>query len=691
MQLPTIIKLVAESTGRTFLIQRVPMEGTVTIYCPKMLPASAAFDILGIILDSQGYTMAVTDDPPLVFVTKKVGAAPIPTEVQVTGEGPGPEGKRQLATLIVILKYVSVDDMQNLLRNFMSPGALMTAYQAGNFLLLKDDEKTLKYLLSIVEKVDVPGTTSKVTMIELKYAEATEAASLLTELLAAKEGGRVTTGPTALPPTPPGAPGRPTAGPMALSPTIVGTATPLKIIPDTRTNRLIILASERATDYILDLVKKLDVEPTEEMYPIRTYVAQYQKAEDLADTLTAFVSGRTRTRTAQQRATTTRAQRQTATARTRRQQGVTPAGPTVTMPGGPGGGGTEEAFFLADPATNMILVQAPPQKLDFYLALLKELDQPQKQVLIEVWVVEVSSKSQLDIGVEFKPADVVAGSTAPMQNEIVSGTDFGLGLSSLLSGGGFATSGVSLAMRSLGNTRFELGDKVYRIPSFDAFLSALRGDTKINILSSPKLATLNNEPASVEVSEEISIAESRIASYATLEAQAQTTVPGAVTETYQRQSVGILLDITPQINSADSVIMEINLEVSSIAEAGVRPVIAQRFTTSKVRVDNERTVVISGLRRTDKTKTGSRVPIIGQIPILGLLFSSESTITMNTNLLVFITPHIISDSLDMAEVTDRLKNQDLERERSRFQPAKETSKPPRAAKAKASPGLEWKK
>jgi len=353
-------------------------------------------------------------------------------------------------------------------------------------------------------------------------------------------------------------------------------------------------------------------------------------------------------------------------------------------------GGTEEAFFLADPATNMILIQAAPRKMDFYLALLKELDQPQKQVVIEVWVVEVSSKSQLDIGVEFKPADVVAGTTGPMQNEIVGGTDFGLGLDSLLAGGGFASSGVSMAMRSLGNTRFEFGDKVYRIPSFDSFLTALRGDTKVNILSSPKLATLNNEPASVEVSEEISVAESRIASYATLEAQAQTTVPGAVTETYSRQSVGMLLDITPQINSENSVIMEINLEVSSIAEAGVRPVIAQRFTTNKVRVDNEKTVVISGLRRTDKTKTGSRVPIIGQIPILGMLFSYESTITLNTNLLVFITPHIISDSLDMAEVTERLKNQDLEKERFRFQPAKEPSKP-RAAKIKASPGLEWKK
>jgi len=690
MQLSTIIKLVAESTSRNFLIQ-TPIAGTVLIYCPNMIPANTALDMLGIILDSQGYTMAVSDDPPLVYVTKKAGAAPIPTELKVEGEGEEEEleEKRELATLLVVLKYVSVDDMQNLLRNFKSASCVMTAYPAGNFLMLKDDEASLKYLLEIVRKIDVPGTVSKVTFRELKYADATETAALLTELFAERTGGRVTR-PTAtrMPPTP----GRRT--PTTVSPTIVGTAAAFRIMAEVRTNRLVILASEKDTEDILELVKRLDVEPTEEMYPIRTYIAQYQDALDLADTLASFVAGQPRTGAGRERTARTGTVRSRTLGRTQtptQQAGPSPAARRAAVTGG-----TEEVFFLADPATNMVLVQGPPQKLDTYMDLLKKLDQPQKQVLIEVWVVEISSRNQLDIGVEFKSAEIgPAERVGPMGNEIFGGSNFDLGLGNLLSGTGFPSSGISLGIRSLTNTALEAGGKVFYLPNFDAFLRAQREDTKFNILSSPKLLTLNNETATVDVTDEISIAESSITGYGTGQVDGGV-LPGGVTETFQRTDVGISLQITPQINSENSVIMEIDLLVGSIAgveditQAGSRPVIANRATITKVRVDNGRTIIISGLRRADTTQTVTRVPILGQIPILGLLFSHQRTLTVNTNLLIFITPHIVSDTLDILEVTESLKNQDLEKERSRFQPMKRSRKR-RPLKSKNTSGWDWKK
>jgi len=662
-----------------------------------MIPANTAFDILGLILDSQtpAYTMLVKESPPLVFVTRKQGAASLPTEMLVVPEGRGPEEKHELATLIVVLQYVSVDDMQNLLRNFKSTECVMTAYPAGNFLILKDEEAKLKYLLDLIKKIDVAGTASKVTMVELKYADATETAAQLTELLAAREGGQVVTA-LRRPPTPgrtttqrPGTP----ASPTGASPSIVGTATPLKLLADTRTNRLIILASEKDTEYVLKLVTSLDVEPTEDMYPIRTYIAQYQNAEDLADTLASFVGGRPRTTAGRQTARTTARTRAVGTARGAAQ--ARPTGPSAAR--GAVAGGTEEAFFLADPATNMILIQAAPQKLDMYFGLLKELDQPQKQVLIEVWVVEISSRSQLDIGVEFQSAEIgPMDRIGPMQNQILGGSSFDLGLGDLLAGG-FPSSGISLGIRTLTNTALDVGGKAFYLPNIDTFLRALKEDTTFNILSSPKLMTLNNEPASVDISDEISIAESRIG-YGT--AQQETAdpgyYPGTYTETFQREQVGINLQILPQINSENSVIMDIDLVVGSIAgvedltQAGSRPVIATRSTVTRVRVDNGRTVVISGLRRTDKTRSTTRVPILGQIPILGVLFSHSRTLTVNTNLFIFITPHIISDTLDMLAVTDLVKNQDLEKERSRFQPATTTRKRRPSRKAR-EPGWEWKK
>ncbi len=689
MQLSSIIKIVAERTGRNFLIQ-TPITGTVLTYAPKNVAASKAFDILGIILDAQGYTMVVSDDPPLVYVTKKQGAESLPTELKVQGEGAEIEDKHELATLIVLLNYVSVDDVQEILRNFKSPNCVMTAYPAGNFLILKDDEAKLKYLVAIIAKIDVPGTGTKVTFVELKYADAGETAAMLTELLAARAGGAATPTRVQRPPTPRG--GRPPTPTPSTSPTIVGAAAPLKIMAELRTNRLVILASEKDTEYILELVKTLDVEPAEEMYPIRTYVAQYQDAGELADTLASFVSGQPRTRTSRTSRTQTG---RTQTGRTTPATQGAPMTAASAAQRGPISGGTEEAFFLADPATNMVLIQADPRKLDMYMELLRELDQPQKQVMIEVWIVEISSKNQLDIGVEFKSAEVgPAEKIGPMQDELFGGSNFDLGLDSLLSGTGFPSSGVSLGLRSLTNTTLDIAGKTYYVPNFDAFIRALREDTSFNILSSPKLLTLNNEPAMVDVSDEISIAESRIASYAALEAD--TSIPGGVTETFQRQDVGITLDITPQINSENSVIMDVQLQVGSIAgvedisQAGSRPVIANRSTQTRVRVDNGRTVVISGLRRTDRTKTTTRVPLLGQIPILGLLFSHDKTLAVNTNLLIFITPHIVSDTLDMLEVTEVLKNQDLEKERHRFQPTKNTGKRS-LFKGGQEPGWNWKK
>lgn len=685
MQLSSIIKIVAERTGRNFLIQ-TPITGTVLTYAPNNIRAGTAFAILGLILDSQGYTMVVSEDPPLVYVTKKQGAESLPTELKVEGEEPGIEDKHELATLIVLLKYVSVDDIQDILRNFKSPNCVMTAYPAGNFLILKDDEAKLKYLLSIIGKIDVAGTGAKVTFRELKYADAAETAALLMELLAARETGR--TAPTAVrrPPTP--RTGRPPTPTPSTSPTIVGAAAPLKIMAELRTNRLVILASEKDTEYILELVDTLDVEPTEEMFPIRTYIAQYQDAADLADTLASFVSGQPRSGAGRQRRTLTG---RTQTGRTAPTPQGAPGTARPAVQRGPVTGGTEEAFFLADPATNMVLIQADPRKLEMYMELLMELDQPQKQVMIEVWIVEISSQNQLDIGVEFKSAEIgPAEKIGPMQNEVFGGSNFDLGLENLLSGAGFPSSGVALGFRTLTNTALNIGGKVYYVPNFDTFIRALREDTAFNVLSSPKLLTLNNEPAMVDVSDEISISESRIASYSA--ADPATALPGGVTETFQRQNVGITLDIIPQINSENSVIMEIDLMVGSIAgveditQASSRPVIANRATQTKVRVDNGRTIVISGLRRTDRTRTTTRVPILGQIPILGLLFSHEKTLAVNTNLLIFITPHIVSDTLDMLEVTEALKNQDLEKERQRFQP---TTKPRKRSLFKGGRESTW--
>ncbi|MCK4349339.1 MAG: hypothetical protein KAX13_00690, partial [Candidatus Krumholzibacteria bacterium] len=327
-------------------------------------------------------------------------------------------------------------------------------------------------------------------------------------------------------------------------------------------------------------------------------------------------------------------------------------------------------FFIADETTNTLIVQAPPQEWPFYRDLLRQLDQPQRQVLIEVWIVEVSSNNEKTLGVEIMPSDLPPNERiGPLQNEIYPISRHTTSSLSGIFGGttddttgqtGAATGiGATIGIRTLTATEISIDGRKIRIPNFDVFLRAVKGNTDVKILSSPKLVTLNNKKATVTITDEISIRTSEITNIET--------TGGVSTATYNRKEVGISLDIEPQINADDFVIMDLKLEVSNVVgEVSTDPTISKRSTESSVRCENKQTIVISGLRRNNATKSKTGIPILGDIPLLGKLFSTTTTTNINTNLLIFITPHIITETSDMLAMTDYIKRQRLSEEEKRF-------------------------
>ena len=618
-----IIRDFAKEVGKNFIIPQSLANVKVTIVTGKPIPASEAFKVLETILASQQFSMVETEHFIKIF-SQKVGEGKAePTPIFVGKEEEKLEGENKLVTVIVVLEYIDVNEILVILSALRSPGAIIHPFRTINTLVIKDTEANAKYLLSIIKKLDVKGTIGIVTIIRLKYSSARDMTSILWEIISTRGLPAVVRPP--IPRT------QAVTGGVAF-----GRPGAVKIIPDERTNSLIIVATEAHTEYILDLIKRIDVEAPPEFYPIHVYQCNNQKAEDLAKVLEDFA----RRRTAEAKA--------------------------AAVPVGRG-----EVFFIAEKNSNTILIQAPPQDWEIYKLLLEKLDQPQRQVLIEVWVIEISSTDQFSLGVEIQSSEPAPGERiGPRREEILGGTDYGLGLRSTfskLSEEGLPGSGVTLGVRTLLDKRLRIGDRVYSIPDFDTLIRALEQHTDVNVLASPKILTLNNKEATVEIIDEISILTSEVTT---------TEVAGAVTSAaYKRTPIGITLTLLPQINFEDFVIMDIDLKADSIVgvpvtEAGALPVVAKRVTKNSVRVENHQTIVISGLRRSDKTKSVSKVPLLGSIPLIGALFRSKATLEKKTNLLVFITPHIVTETPEMLQITEQIKNQNLEKERYRFEPLK---------------------
>jgi general secretion pathway protein D len=618
--IPRVIEMIAKDLKVNFLMPE-QLTGTVTIRWNRDLPKSEALEILRTILDDEGYAL-IEGKHFIRVVQKGPNVASAPTDVVVVrGEQAVGETEKQI-TAIVVLNYIEANDAFQVLSQLRDRTALIAMLPGINAIIIKDSEARVRYLMDIVEKLDVPGTTGIVTVVRIEYAEAGKLAKIINDVISAGKG-----------PSPIGAteevPGVPMpSGGLAQQPTGI------KIIPDERLNSLIIVASERETEQVLDLIKKLDVQPPEGIFPIHTFQCKNQKAATLASVLTDFAQRRP------------------------------PVQPTAEGPAVPGATGKEsEVFFIADETTNKILVSASALDWEIYQQLLQELDLPQPQVLVEVWVVELSSNDQFNLGIEWQTRGPSGDArVGPSRQEIFGGTSVGVGLGDVFAGNGF-NRGLNVAVRSMTNTRVTIGGKTYIIPDVDAYLKALSEVTKVNVLSSPKLLTLNNEAASVDVTDQIFISKSQITG---------TGLDQNVTETFDTQDVGIKLNFTPQINADGFVIMDVDLSVSSvvgaaITEAGSRPVIAQRETKNKVRVENGNTIIISGLRRHDKSKSVARVPVLGRIPLVGLLFRSTTVIDLQTNLMIFITPHIVTDTPEMQAVSDQIQGQDLDLERPRFE------------------------
>ena len=284
-------------------------------------------------------------------------------------------------------------------------------------------------------------------------------------------------------------------------------------------------------------------------------------------------------------------------------------------------------------ANNALIVDASPQDFDLVKGLVDRLDRPPQQVMVEILIAEVNINKQLDLGVEWSTIETPTDNkTLALGRQRLDTSD---PIMDLVSQGVFPQ-GLSLGVSK--GTYTDANGVVQ--PKIPVMITALAQNRDVKILSDVPLWAQNNTEASVSVVDNIPLLRS------TIEGGAGTARD--VIQNIDRVDVGIKLKFTPHVNPDKEVTMQLNPSIEAIIDNGpantqFAPTIAKREVSTTVTVPDRATIVISGLMREDTTKQVYKVPILGDIPLIGFLFRTTSDQKQRTNLLIFVTPHIVTE------------------------------------------------
>lgn len=382
---------------------------------------------------------------------------------------------------------------------------------------------------------------------------------------------------------------------------------PAMLVADTRTNSVVVLGDEMARERVKFLVKHLD-EPNRQNSNSRVIYLEYAKAVDVAAVLNKVV------------------------------QNLSAVAADKTS--------KKSAAVEADETTNALIITADKNLMGELVAMVKSLDIRRAQVLVEAIIVELQDVGGRELGVQwlFQNENRGFGSSVNSvgSNNALLGNVAGAALGDSTDANGDAvntTLNLAAALAGAPGQVFGIGKLQDPGTDFAVLLNALATDTEANILSTPSLLTLDNNEASITVGQEVPFVTGRYTS------TGNTTNPTSPFQTIERQDVGITLKVTPHINEGNSLILELEQEVSSLTGASSSDLITnQRKINTSVMAQDGEMIVLGGLVKDDVQESVQKVPLLGDIPVLGRLFRSNNTKVTKTNLLVFIRPTIIRNS-----------------------------------------------
>lgn len=662
----TVLNELSSAAGFV-VVKEIKPEGRVTLVSKQPLSPSDAVSLLNTVLRNAGY--AAIQQERILKIVARDQAKRLNIPVRTGGDPSKIANTDELITQVIPLRYADATQLKADLQPLINPEADFASNASSNALILTDTSANARRLAEIVAALDTSVADSvDVKVFQLKYAKASDAATLINSVFGTLDAGRTQgsesggnrnggnrgtqgggqdrgeqvrqffqqqqqgggTG---------GNRGGQQAGQRGKT---------LSAGADERTNSVVVSGSADALAIVANVVKELDANPAAED---KTFVVRLRNAQavNVESTLNNLFNGTAPSN----RSVTNNADllRQYRSSNGNSfSSSSTSGGGTSTFGGGARntGGNANSSFsgqnrvssntqqaanelagqvtIIADPDSNSLLVNTSPANIDRVKGIIDELDKPVAQVLIKVLVAEVTHENGYDLGTEFSILNLRAGTNAA--GEVVpngegqsGGSNFGIPT---------GATGTGLVVQLLES-------------NFTAGIRALETAGKLDVLSRPYILASDNQLASITVGQQVPFV-----------TRTQVTDGGSTNNSYERQDVGILLDVISHINPDGLVILDVAPEISSLTSSTVQvsegvfvPIINRRSAQTHVAVRTGQTIVIGGLMEDRVTETINKVPFLGDIPFVGELFKRRQKNKTKTELLIFLTPHIAAQPSEL--------------------------------------------
>ena len=566
-----LIKFVSEATGETFLVHP-GVKAKINVVSSTPLDEGGLYELFLAVLEIHGYTSVRGSDGIVSILPIKQAK----TEPGPVGAGTTPRDSREVVIRVVGLTNISANKLIGVLRPLLSPDSHLVAYPPTNSMIVADTSANIAKMLKIISRID-KQTEGRVTIASLKYADAGEVSKLV-ERLGKKDAE--------------------------------DKGAPLLLVPDNRTNSILIKGNEISTDQAMALISRLDT-PAGQLSNARVIYLKHADAMEVAPILNKVIEN-----IVSNRNTLNKTQK--------------------------------KARLEAHEGTNSLIITADGEVLKTLEAIITRLDVRRSQVLVEAIIVEVRDNDTERIGTEFLFADSSHGAfsfsegASGVLSPLIARLDDASGSELLrnLSGGLSAREGGVLG----------LGDFTDPDQLFGLLVSALKSNTHANVLSTPSLLTLENTEAYIVVGQNVPF----------ITGSYTNTNNNNPFQTISRRDIGTTLKVTPYINEGDTVLLDIEQEVSSLSGAATGNaadiITNQRKIQTSILAANKQIVVLGGLIANTQEQIKRKVPVLGSIPILGFLFRSNSIEQRRTNLLVFIRPTIIRNNKELDQETQTRYN-----------------------------------
>jgi general secretion pathway protein D len=635
-----LVEYFARATGRNFILGETrELQGKkVTIISNQKVTPGAAYEAFLSALELHGFTTVKVGDTHKIIKAQEAQQSPGPIN-----QGGAIRATDNYVTQVIQLENVSVTDVRQIIDNLVSPNAKVLAYAPTNSLILTDSGNNLRRIFKLVTELDIAAPRSSLKIYPIVFADAAEIMQLIEELYGTAE--ETTTDSRSSRST--AASRRRTSRARRDEPTQSEGVTAgkeskyiQKVLSDERTNSLIVLANDQGHDAVRDLMSKIDidVDPTSRSQ-IYVYRLEHAKAEDIVQVLQDLSqeNGRGGGKGSNQAGNSNS---RVSAARARAQE-------PANEKSGNEASGAIAAFdsgmrIAADENTNALVIISSKDDYAVVKRVIDELDVKRKQVFVDAVIMELSSTDTNEFNLAYHTPFSAGGESAGIMGGQFGTNSLGFDITGLATGLAMGVFGQSIDVPVVDPTGTA---QSVSIPAFGIVVQALKTSQNTNIVSAPSLLTLDNEEATISVGRRIPFPTSNgLNSF------------GSPVMSFQREDVDLTLKITPRVNSEDFVTLELQVQVQEIEEGQGNVVQQGGFITSNREVEtvalvgDNQTVVIGGLVGSTDSESESKIPILGDLPIIGALFRSRSKSTRRTNLMIFLTPHIIDDEEDMYEV-----------------------------------------